>query len=124
MKTICPIPIEPSVVEYLQTLEDLKKEIFEACSIPYEFLKGMPSKTRTASEIPLLSEAARMRKEREEMNIKPCPFCGGEPEILEKPHSYAVGCTDLQRCPVAPMPFIVCPTKEDAIRAWNTRKEG
>lgn len=54
MKKICPIPIEPRVVEGLERLEALRQEIFEACSIPYAFLKGAPSKTSTATEVAML----------------------------------------------------------------------
>jgi len=62
MNKICPIPMEPIATEQVQRLEALGQEMFEACSIPYEFLKGVPSKFRTASEIPLLIEAARGEK--------------------------------------------------------------
>ena len=54
MKEICSIPIESSVVEQLQTLEALREEMFVACSIPYAFFYGVPSKVETATEVAML----------------------------------------------------------------------
>ena len=50
---ICPLP-HVDFLKHLKAIEDLKKEFFEACSIPYPFLKGRPSKVKTASEVEIL----------------------------------------------------------------------
>lgn len=56
------------------------------------------------------------------LDLRTCPFCGGKATLLQKSGTFAVGCTAIQTCSVAPMPFIVHPTEEDAIGAWNQRK--
>jgi Lar family restriction alleviation protein len=60
------------------------------------------------------------------VELKPCPFCGGESEIhadvgfsdLKRPH-FSGYCTE-DSCPVEP-----CSngfkTEEEAVEAWNTR---
>ena len=45
--------------------------------------------------------------------IKNCPFCGGEATLC---NYYFVQC---EECGVSTLTFI---TKEEAIKAWNTRK--
>ena len=54
MKKICPIPIEPGMSEQLQKREALRQEILDACSIPYAFLVGVPSKTPTATALNMM----------------------------------------------------------------------
>lgn len=55
MKKICPLPpIDTSFVEHLQTIEGLRQEMVEACSIPYAFFEGVPSKMKTATEVEML----------------------------------------------------------------------
>ena len=59
--------------------------------------------------------------------LKPCPFCGSDPIVLETPksffyrHDYKIGCRN-ELCMVKPATewFIA---KEAAITAWNKRKE-
>ena len=48
--------------------------------------------------------------------LKPCPFCGGEPELFEAPGVYFVECSN----PKCNYPTN-WDTKEEAITAWNTR---
>lgn len=57
--------------------------------------------------------------------MKSCPFCGGKATLLHKDGTdyWAVGCTNIQSCPIAPIPFIKCPSEKAAIDAWNTRIE-
>ena len=55
--------------------------------------------------------------------LKPCPFCGGEAEMLKSPRcerKYVVICkNELCYASVGNYSF----TKENAILAWNTRKD-
>ena len=46
--------------------------------------------------------------------LKPCPFCGGEPDLFEAPSVYFVECS---KC-YYPTNY---DTKEEAINAWNRR---
>lgn len=55
-------------------------------------------------------------------NLKPCPFCGGEATIeydngFDIP-SYALDC--VSDCPFSSA-YLLYNSKEDAIKAWNTR---
>lgn len=57
--------------------------------------------------------------------LKPCPFCGGEPteEVnLVLPYEielYKIKCEN-KKCTI--LPSTTAYKKEDAIKAWNTRK--
>ena len=51
--------------------------------------------------------------------LKPCPFCGGEAEITKWHEGYFVECRE-QRCGGTIGAY---KTEEEAIDAWNTRKE-
>jgi len=50
--------------------------------------------------------------------LKPCPFCGGDPCFIEGPGYYSVFC-DLCEFHPESGPYA---EKENAIQAWNTRK--
>lgn len=55
-------------------------------------------------------------------DLKPCPFCGSEVSVKEHcfhglNNTYGVECT---HCRVQTWQFY--DTREDAIKAWNTRK--
>ena len=57
--------------------------------------------------------------------LKPCPFCGSEAKIegyspLEGYYLYNVGCN---QCEFSPFTMDYS-KKQEAITAWNTRKEG
>lgn len=59
----------------------------------------------------------------EELFLKKCPFCGGEATVayLEKEDVWYVDCAlEFHECPCIPSTWHY-PTKEQAIRAWNTR---
>lgn len=51
--------------------------------------------------------------------LKPCPFCGGKAEVTLFLGNYIVAC---KCCPGATFPCKGM-TKEEAIEAWNKRKE-
>ena len=51
--------------------------------------------------------------------LKPCPFCGSEPRIIEDLSIYWVRCDSLT-CGVNAK-TIPYNTRENAIKAWNTR---
>ena len=65
--------------------------------------------------------------------LKPCPFCGSDPAVFEKPKShfyqhvhtieygYTIECRN-ELCMVKPTTEWYI-TKEAVIAAWNTRKE-
>lgn len=56
-----------------------------------------------------------------EIKLKSCPFCEGEAEIFEdEPKQFYVACTNPECKCEACLPFAT--TKEEAIKAWNTRK--
>lgn len=55
------------------------------------------------------------------MKLKPCPFCGSEPQIIDDRDEIIIECANAD-CQV------LCETQNvetmcDAIRAWNTRAE-
>lgn len=54
--------------------------------------------------------------------LKPCPFCGGEAEIMEYSDRFQCGCKD-EGCIawVEEMPVYL--TRSGAIKDWNTRAE-
>lgn len=54
------------------------------------------------------------------MEIKNCPFCGGEASLINEPNgSFVIFCI-MAHCPVEPCtPEYVTP--EAAIQAWNQR---
>ena len=55
-------------------------------------------------------------------SIKPCPFCGKIPEIIqEKSGLVWIRCQN-NNCPVRNVETDDFDTKEEAIEAWNTRK--
>lgn len=55
------------------------------------------------------------------LELEPCPFCGGAPMgPTDTSYGYwAVACPDGNDCPVAPMAD--GQTAEEAAKAWNTR---
>jgi len=61
-------------------------------------------------------------------NLKPCPFCGKTPAVLEcktkgfDAIAYVVRCNS-RHCLVSPQtcPFVIGGAREKAIDAWNTR---
>jgi hypothetical protein len=57
-----------------------------------------------------------------EIQLKPCPFCGGDawlmPDDPRTPNEWAVACKDIQGCCIATSEYI---KKEQAIKKWNTR---
>jgi len=62
------------------------------------------------------------------MKLKPCPFCGGEATLKdftgdEYCPGYAVQCNngDTRNCGICGTPIYA--EKEQAIKAWNTRKD-
>lgn len=56
-----------------------------------------------------------------DINLKPCPFCGGEAEIVEQKHrEYAS--TFYVRCKGYCIKQHDFRDKERAVEAWNTRK--
>lgn len=48
--------------------------------------------------------------------LKPCPFCGGEAEIIEEGIGFNIKCAD---CYAEMTPFVT--DKREAIKMWNTR---
>tara|TARA_S200002703_G_scaffold101771_1_gene88197 strand:+ start:900 stop:1112 length:213 start_codon:yes stop_codon:yes gene_type:complete len=65
-------------------------------------------------------------------NLKSCPFCGGEPELINSEPSTAnhnsgavhsaVACFNMN-CSVMPYPKLWHVNEEEAVNAWNSRKE-
>lgn len=59
-----------------------------------------------------------------QLELKPCPFCGGKAEIrfvkLEGKVSYHVGCAS-RACQCAVQTCAVAKTVKKAVKAWNTR---
>lgn len=56
--------------------------------------------------------------------LKPCPFCGGEAEIVKGRYAngtivYKVRCANVTDCKV--LPETIFGEKEKAIAAWNRR---
>lgn len=53
-------------------------------------------------------------------NLKPCPWCGSMPEIIDDGDGYYYyACLNLS-CPFGPSGKVYA-TKEEATEAWNTR---
>ena len=51
--------------------------------------------------------------------LKPCPFCGGEAELVHpRGGTYIVGCSN-EDCPI--WCGLAFNTKEHAVKFWNTR---
>lgn len=57
--------------------------------------------------------------------LKPCPFCGGESEVVELESVYLYGF--VARCANEDCIIVaetdMCPTEAEAVEAWNTRAE-
>ena len=51
--------------------------------------------------------------------IKPCPFCGADPEVRDWMCGFCVSCEN-RECPCMPTSFVY-DTKEEAINFWNRR---
>ena len=62
----------------------------------------------------------KFRPKPEEPEIKPCPFCGDEAEIIAFSESYKIKCEN-PTCKTKPSTRWFSHEKE-AIKAWNTRK--
>lgn len=54
-----------------------------------------------------------------ETNLKNCPFCGYEAQVIKNWAGYRVSCSKPSKCCV---PCTVHRYEKDAIRLWNTRK--
>jgi len=52
------------------------------------------------------------------MKLKPCPFCGGEPALIEAMGEYWYNCTDC--CASVNM----ATSKKEAAKLWNKRCHG
>ena len=52
--------------------------------------------------------------------LKPCPFCGGEAEIMEYSDRFQCGCKD-EDCIVWVEEMPVYLTRSGAIKDWNNR---
>lgn len=50
------------------------------------------------------------------VKLKPCPFCGGEPEMYEGEGLWSIECS---KCAAEPYPYYV--SEEEAIKMWNAR---
>lgn len=65
--------------------------------------------------------------------LKPCPFCGKQADLIESEPSkarfnqgcvhFAVSCSDFN-CEVMPKGNLWHITPQDAVKAWNTRADG
>lgn len=58
--------------------------------------------------------------------LKPCPFCGGEAQLMEAKigsNWWTVICKHYEDCPVNPVGRNAYAAEIDAIDAWNTRAE-
>jgi hypothetical protein len=58
------------------------------------------------------------------MGLKPCPFCGGEAKLFDDKHYsdfyFWVGCIN-EKCPILEVVTEDYSTKDEALKAWNTR---
>lgn len=57
------------------------------------------------------------------VGLEPCPFCGGEAEVIRNDIGVFVGCFH-EDCPIGPATSTYVDgysTEAEAIRAWNTR---
>lgn len=78
---------------------------------------------------PTMSEAERMRKEREEKervemesSLKPCPFCGMEARLDKFGSVVVVGCDTIGCfCNIGSNPIFK--TMDEARKAWNKRSD-
>ncbi len=53
--------------------------------------------------------------------LKPCPFCGGEAEIVSLLYvPYSIFYVKCKECEISQNPYF---EKQDAIAAWNRREE-
>jgi hypothetical protein len=71
-------------------------------------------------------QAAEERAALKPDGLKPCPFCGGEPSVLQLgngPGGMSVDCLN-RECLVQPNTFSTHATDADALSAWNRRAGG
>lgn len=57
--------------------------------------------------------------------LKPCPFCGGEAELYESKECWRIYCIDENNvdCILGALDYdYMKPSRDEAIKAWNTRK--
>ena len=60
-----------------------------------------------------------------ELEILPCPFCGGEPTVYgggNDGDTYDIGCTNAH-CSINPHMKVDFNTKSDAVEVWNERSK-
>lgn len=58
------------------------------------------------------------------MELKPCPFCGGEANLVEDPHNWvwSIGCSNDKCLGFSGLSWTYTSERE-AAEAWNTRAE-
>ena len=55
-------------------------------------------------------------------DVKPCPFCEGDANIMEsKPYGWFVYCANDDTCKTSPESRAISPDIDKAIAAWNYR---
>lgn len=89
--------------------------------------KGQMPPCKPESEPPVRSSERVRRQKPDPENAKPCPFCGGNPEVIHerklslrvlKLETFYVRC-ERYRCQVKPK--VSKSTLSEALDAWNTR---
>ena len=57
------------------------------------------------------------------VELKPCPFCGSQPEILDDSHRVTIMCSNSEgEDPCRVLPTVVGDRLSTAASRWNTRK--